>query len=395
MQNIILLGLVSFFADISTEMVYPLIPLYLTASFGATPLLIGIIEGFAESAASLLRVFSGYLSDKYPYKKFIAFVGYSCATFYKFILLIATSWVGILFARILDCIGKGLRTSPRNVIVSESSPKDSIGESFGIHKALDMTGSAIGIFITYLLLANLDQDFNYKTVFIVSIIPALIALIVLSLVKENKAKVDIEENIAEKPSFKSFKKIDKNLKLYLLVVLVFTLGNSSNNFLLLKAQEIGFSADKVVLLYFIYTITAAFLSVPFGTLSDKIGRKKVLVSGYFIFSLVYLGFALIQIPQLMVINFILYGFYTALVTGAERAMISEISPPELKGTMLGLHSTIVGLALLPASFIAGILWTSLGSFSPFVLGSFLSLCACTTLIILLNKMPQKTSYKGL
>lgn len=186
MRNIILLGLVSFFSDISSEMVYPLIPLYLTAVFGATPALVGIVEGIAESIASLLKVYSGYISDKYKRKKVLAFGGYSTGIFYKIALLLATSWTGILLARVIDRIGKGIRTAPRDVLVCESADHDKMGKAFGIHKALDMAGAALGILIAYLLLSNSSGGFDYQTLFILAIIPAILGLMMLLFVKEKK-----------------------------------------------------------------------------------------------------------------------------------------------------------------------------------------------------------------
>ncbi len=381
MWNIIFLGLVSFFADISAEMVYPIIPLYLTANFGATPALVGIIEGIAESIASLLKVFSGYVTDKYKKKKPIAFAGYATGLIYKIALIMAGSWAGILGARVIDRIGKGIRTAPRDVMVSESAEKGQAGKAFGIHKALDMAGSAIGILIAYLLLKNSKGSFNYKQIFLISIIPAVICLIMFVKIKEKK-----EEYIVKKrePFWQNIKKLDTQLIMYLLVAFLFTLGNSSNAFLLLRAKNLGFDDTSVILLYFLYNATASILSIPAGKRSDKIGRKRLLITGNIIFVIVYLGFAFVVNKLFMIALFVLYGVYTAMTAGVERAFISEISPKELKGTMLGLHSTIVGIALLPASSIAGILWTSYGAKVPFIFGAFMSLMATIILLLLMK-----------
>jgi len=384
MLNIIFLGLVSFFTDLSTEMIYPLIPLYLTTAFGATPALVGVIEGIAESVASLLKVFSGYITDRFQKKKATAFAGYAPGVLYKLALLFAGSWVGILGARVLDRIGKGIRTAPRDVLVSESADKGNMGKAFGIHKALDMSGAALGILITYFILRGTGDNINYKRMFILSIIPAVIGLCMFVFVKEKKEPRSVK---SREPFWKNIRKVDGQLRLYLVVVFLFTLGNSSNAFIILKANAVGFNEISAILLYFIYNMTASILSVPFGKLSDRIGRKKLLVPGYLAFSLCYLGFAFASNQWVMVVVFVIYGAYTAMIAGAERAFVAEISPPELKGTMLGLHSTVAGIALLPASIIAGFLWDVFGSAVPFVFGAALSLVAALILVFFM-KNPQ-------
>ncbi len=394
MTNIILLGFVSFFSDLSSEMVYPLIPLYLTGAFGATPVLLGIIEGIAESVASLLKVYSGYVTDKYFNRKPVAFLGYAGGLVYKVALIWAASWTGILFARIIDRIGKGIRTAPRDALVAESADSAHMGKSFGIHKALDKAGSALGILFAYLLLADTVGAFDYKKVFALSAIPAVLGLFALLFVKEEKMKKTASKEIEKERFWHNLKNIDGNLKLYLAIAFIFTLGNSSNAFLLLRANNIGFSDMNVVLLYLVYNLTAALLAIPFGKLSDKLGRKCVLVAGYLIFSAVYLGFAFSNHQTTFILLFVLYGFYTAMISGVERAMITEIAPQNLKGTMLGLHATVVGVALLPASVIAGLLWYKIGPAAPFVFGAVLSLAAALILVVLFNKLgPGKSLYE--
>lgn len=374
-RNIVFLGLVSFFADVSAEMVYPIIPLYLTTVFGATPALVGLIEGIAESVASLLKVFSGYISDKFKHKKAIAFCGYATGLVYKVALIFATSWAGILVARVIDRFGKGVRTAPRDVMVSESADKKSMGKAFGIHKMLDMAGSALGILLAFVLMKNIGES-GYHTIFLISVIPVVIALFMFFFIHENKQP---REKTHREPFWHGIKKLDKRLHLYLGVTFLFTLGNSSNSFLLLRAADVGFSSSSAVLLYFVYNITASILAVPCGKLSDKFGRKKLLVGGYLVFSLVYFGFAVCSSKPFMILIFIIYGIFTAMTAGVERAFIAEIAPPELKGTMLGLHSTLAGIALLPASIIAGLLWDGIGAYAPFVYGGLLSLIAAVIL----------------
>ncbi|MCI2056763.1 MAG: MFS transporter [Oscillibacter sp.] len=383
MLNIVFLGLVSFFADASSEMVYPLIPLYLTAAFGATPALVGVIEGIAESLASLLKVFSGYLTDRFQRKKPLAFSGYATGLLYKLALLFAGGWTGILGARVIDRLGKGIRTAPRDVMVSESAEGAHMGKAFGVHKALDMAGSAAGILASYFLLKHLASDTaSYRTVFTLSIIPAALALVMFFFIKEK------HENRVQKtrePFWKNVRSLDGRLKLYLVVSALFTLGNSSNTFLLLRAKSVGFTDTSVILLYFLYNLTASVLSIPLGRLSDRIGRKQLLVGGYLLFSAVYFGFAFASKSGTMIVIFAVYGIYTAMTSGVERAFIAEISPADLKGTMLGLQSTLTGVALLPASAVAGLLWNQFGAPAPFLYGAALSLTAAVLLCIFLRK----------
>ena len=381
MWNVVLLGLVSFFSDISAEMVYPIIPLYLSAAFGATPALIGLIEGIAESLASLLKVFSGYITDKFGKKKPIAFIGYAAGLVYKVALILAGSWGGVLGARVIDRVGKGIRTAPRDVMVCDSADGNNLGKAFGVHKALDMAGSAIGIFISYLLLEKAGKTAAYKELFAISIIPAILGLLMFFFIKEKRTHEDAKKR---EPFWQNIKKLDGQLKLYLFVAFLFTLGNSSNAFLLLRAKSVGFDDNNVILLYLIFNLTASILSIPLGRLSDRVGRKKLLVAGYFVFSAVYLGFAFASSQFTIIIVFVLYGFYSAMITGVERAFIAEISPVDLKGSMLGLHSTIVGIALLPSSVIAGLLWVRFGASSPFLFGSVMSLLAAFILLLFMK-----------
>ncbi|MDR0782389.1 MAG: MFS transporter [Propionibacteriaceae bacterium] len=382
--NVVFLGLVSFFTDLSTEMVYPLIPLYLMATLGATPALVGVIEGIAESAASLLKVFSGYISDRFQKKKGLAFTGYAAGVVYKLILLLASSWWGILGARVIDRIGKGIRTAPRDVLVAESVKGQSMGRAFGLHKALDMIGAALGILITFFILRQLSgtDTFNYKALFALSMIPGVLGLVMFVFIRQTKTPAPA----TREPFWANAKRLDRSLKTYLLVTFLFTLGNSSNAFLLIRAKSTGFSDTNVILLYFLFNLVASLLALPLGHLSDRIGRKNLLVPGYLTFSVVYLGFAFADQALWMVIAFGLYGVYTALIAGVERAYVAEIAPPDLKGTMLGLQSTVAGIALLPASLIAGLLWEAFGPRVPFLFGATMSLAAAA---ILLATMPSR------
>jgi len=385
--NIIFLGLVSFFIDLSTHMVYPLVPLYLVYAFGATPSFIGVIEGVAESLASLLKVFSGYATDRFKKKKALAFIGYVPATIYKLLLLFAASWVGVFVAKVVDRLGKGIRNAPRNVLISESADKASIGKSFGIHKSFDMAGVALGTLAAFFILRLFTDDAvgygeGFRAVFAIALIPSVLGLLMFFFIKEKK-----EERApkSKEPFWKNFKRVDGQLKIYLLVVFLFTLGNSSNVFILLRAQDVGFAISGVILLYFLHSMTASVFAIPMGKLSDRFGRKKLLVPGYLVFSLCYFGFAFATHQWAMIVAFVAYGMYTAMIAGVERAYVAEIAPPELKGTMLGLQATVAGVALLPASIIAGLMRDNISPAAPFIFGASLSLIAALVLVVFLKK----------
>ncbi|MDP4117840.1 MAG: MFS transporter [Bacillota bacterium] len=377
LSNIVMLGLVSMFVDLSTEMVYPLVPLFLTATLGASPAIVGIIEGIAESIASLLKVFSGYIGDVYHNKKRLAFAGYSASVIYKIFLILAASWPGVLVARVIDRTGKGIRTAPRDALVAQSSNGKKLGGSFGLHKMLDMAGSSLGALFAYLFIVT---NFGFHKAFLFSIIPAVIGILIIFAVKEDKSC----EVPCEKLTLKGIK-LDGKLKMYLAVMFIFCLGNSSNTFLLLKAQERGFSSSQVILLYLIFNVATSVLAIPSGKLSDKFGRSKILVPGYLIYGFVYLGFALMSSKPAILFLFIAYGAYTAFVSGAERAFIVENSPSGLKGTILGLYGMLQGIGLLLSSIIAGLLWDYINSGASFIFGGVIGIISALTILVILEK----------
>lgn len=375
-SNIVLIGLVSLFVDMSTEMVYPLIPLYLTSVLGATPAVVGIIEGISESIASLLKVFSGYIGDVHQNKKHLAFVGYSASVIYKVCLMLSTSWIGVLGARVIDRTGKGIRTAPRDSLVAQSSDKNKLGGSFGLHKMLDMAGSSLGALLAFIFIAT---GLGFRKAFLYSIIPAIIGILIIPAIHENKN----QKQRVEKLTLKGVK-LHSKLKMYLVVMFVFSLGNSSNIFLLLKAKERGFSSSQVLLLYLIFNISASILAIPSGKLSDKFGRSAILVPGYIIFGLVYIGFALLSSKTTIIFLFIAYGAYTAFISGAERAYISEVAPADFKGTVLGIYGMLQGVGLLFSSIIAGAMWDNISSNAPFWFGGILGIGSAIVIAILLS-----------
>ena len=372
--------------DISSEMVYPLLPIYLVTQLGAGPAILGFIEGIAESLASLFKVFSGYFSDKIKSRKPFTIFGYTSSTIGKFFLFIATNWVYVLAARVIDRFGKGIRTAPRDALIADSAKEGKKGAAFGLHRAMDTLGASIGVLSAYLLITHfspsegggsrygfnqwLGRD-NFKYIFLLSLIPAFLGIIFLFLVKEKKIEI---KNRPENLKFR-WRALDKRLKLFLIFTFIFTLGNSSNQFLLLRAKDLGSSLSEVVLFYLVYNISYALVSYPAAYFSDRIGRKKILVLGYLFYGLVYLGFALNHSLSNFWFLFGIYGLYIGFTEGVEKALIADIAPSELRATSIGLHATFVGIGLFPASVFAGILWKFFGAAAPFYFGGMMGILA--------------------
>lgn len=384
MFNIILLGITSFLTDISSEMVYPILPIFLVTTLGASPAILGLIEGIAESLASLLKVFSGYFSDKIRQRKPFAIFGYASSTLGKLLLYISTSWAYVLVGRVIDRFGKGVRTAPRDAIIADSSKQGKRGAAFGLHRSMDTLGAIAGVTIAYFLITGFSpdagsrQEFNsfagkspLRNIFLFSLIPAFFGVLFLFLVKEKKSESKVTH---EKLEFK-WGSLDKRLRLFLIFTFIFTLGNSSNQFLLLRAKNIGGTVPQVILFYLVYNITYFLFSYPASYLSDKIGRKKLLVMGYLFYGLVYLGFARIHSLNMFWFLFALYGLYAGFTEGAEKALVTDIAPLNLRATAIGLHASLVGVGLLPASLLAGLLWKFLGAAAPFYFGGFMGIIA--------------------
>lgn len=374
--NVYVLGLTSLLTDISTEMVYPLIPLFLTVTLGVTPAVVGFIEGIAESLASLLKVFSGHISDRTGRRKPLAIGGYAASTFGKVFLFFAGAWPVVLVARVIDRLGKGVRTAPRDAMIADTILSGQRGRAFGLHRLLDSTGAVVGALLSFWFLTRYRGDF--RPVFLWSLVPAAVGVVALVLAREPR----LQRSLAKDLGFR-WSALDRRLKAFLIIAFVFTLGNSSNQFLLLRAGNVGFSAGTVILLYVVYNLTYALISYPAGRLSDRIGRKGLLVAGYAFYGLVYIGFALVKHLPFYWGLFALYGVYIGLSEGVEKAFVADIAPPNLRATMIGLHATIIGLGLFPASLLAGVLWDAFGPVAPFYFGGFMGLVSAIALAVLI------------
>lgn len=369
MFNIIILGLTSLLTDISSEMVYPILPVYLVTVLGASPAILGLIEGVAESAASLLKVFSGYFSDKFKSRKPLTMAGYAFSTIGKAFLYIATSWTYVFAGRLLDRFGKGIRTAPRDALIADSSREGRRGAAFGLHRAMDTLGAVMGVLFAYYLVTRYKGE--PRDVFLFSLVPAFFGVALLLLVREKRGYLPSK---GRKIEFQ-WSGLDRRLKAFFIFTFIFTLGNSSNQFLLLRAKEGGNPLAVVILFYLVYNIVYSLVSYPAARLSDKIGRKKILVVGYLFYGLVYLGFALNQDSFNYWFLFAVYGLYMGFTEGVEKALIADIAPEDLRATAIGLHATLVGIGLLPASLIAGFLWKYLGPGAPFYFGGIMGIFA--------------------
>jgi MFS family permease len=380
MNTVLILGLVSLFTDISSEMVYPLLPLYLTTTLGATPAIVGIIEGIAESLASLLKTYSGYVSDKIRKRKPLAVVGYGSATVGKLFLYLSTSWGWVLAGRVVDRFGKGVRTAPRDALIAEASAEGRLGHSFGLHRALDTLGAVIGIAIAYYLFRTTHG--GYTRIFLFAMIPGIIGVLLLIPVKDKKAT----ERAAKVHPMAGWRTLDSRLKAFFLVAFLFTLGNSSNQFLLLRANNLGFDAADVILAYLLCNVVYALCAYPAGRLSDRIGRRAILVLGYLFYGLVYLGFSFASKGLHVWVLFGVYGLYSGLTEGIEKALVAELCPGESRATLLGVHATLVGIGLLPASLIGGLLWRMVGPEAPFYFGGVVGILAAAGMFLVVPRL---------
>ena len=379
-KNVFVLGLVSFFNDVASEMIYPLVPIFLTSVLGAPVAIVGLIEGIAESTASVLKVVSGWLSDKWRKRKPFVVAGYSFSAISKILLSLAFSWPFVLIARFVDRFGKGTRTSARDALITESSENSIRGRSFGFHRSLDTLGAVVGPLIALLAIHFLDNKF--RLIFFLAFIPAFIGiLLLLFFVKEKKKEAN------SSPAFHfNWRNLDHSFKIFLLISFIFALGNSSDAFLILRAQNLGLSLILVVLAYVLFNFTYAIFSIPAGIISDKIGPKKVLLGGFLLFSAVYLFFGLAHSSLFLWFLFPVYGIYMALTEGVGKAYISNLVLREKSGTAFGVYQTAIGLCTFFASLIAGLLWTYIDVSAPFIFGSIIAVISAFLFVVLEKKV---------
>lgn len=396
-RNVWAVSLTSFLNDISSEMVINILPLFLSNVLGVRTNIIGVIEGVAEATASLLKVFSGWLSDKLGGRKWIAVAGYGISTLSKPFFYFANSWGMIAGVRWADRLGKGVRTAPRDALVADSIKTEQRGIAFGFHRAADTGGAMVGILVAALAVwlaqsNNLQLGENtFRTVVLISLVPAVLAVISLAAIAR-----DIPKGSETKAPKISFKDLGKPFLIFLFIVGLFDLGNSSDAFLVLRAQERGMSVIGILLMLAAFNLVYALVSTPAGSLSDRIGRRKVIIGGWLVYGAIYLGFGLAQRPWHIWVLYIAYGLYYGMAYGTAKAMVADLVSPELRGTAYGTYNATLGMIDFPASLLAGLLWQGVGGWdgfgpsAPFFFGGGLAFLAA---LLLLLWRPQKIDHE--
>ena len=382
-KNAFFTGLTSFFTDTSTKMVYSVMPLFLL-SIGASKTTISLIEGIAESTASLLKAISGYWSDKIGKNKPFMIIGYGITAIITPLYALARIPIQILFFRFFERIGKGLRPAPRDSLISGSIKKNEAGKTFGFQKAMDNSGAIVGPLIAFLLLSIFPLNYSY--IFLLATIPAILGVLtIIIFIKEAKAEKKETTNKI------SLKLLPKKFYFFLIIIFVFTLGNSADALLLVKTSETGIDKSYIPFVYMIFNTVSVLLAIPIGKLSDRIGREKLIILGFIVYAIVYYFFGRFNSINVFIFLFMLYGFYSALTDGSQKAMISDIVSKDLKGTGFGIYHAVLGITLLPASLIAGLLYDKVNSNAPFYFGSIMALIATILMIIftVLDKKKEK------
>jgi len=375
--NVLVSGLVSFFTDISSEMIVPVLPLFVTTVLGASMMVVGLIEGIAESTASVMRSFAGLLSDRLGRRKPLIVSGYGLSNITKPLLALAGSWGQVLAIRFADRLGKGIRGAPRDALIADSVAAERRGLAFGFHRSLDTAGAALGPLIAFATLAILPE--NYRAVFWIATIPGALAILIASVFLRELRR---PAGARALPGMR-ITGLGSRFAVFTAIITLFALGNSSDAFLILRAKNLGMPVATIPLVYFAFNIVYAGLSIPAGAISDRVGRRRVLIVGYVVFALVYLGFAVVSGPVgrwSVLPLFLTYGVYYALTEGIQRAFVVDLVPTDLRATALGTFSSATGLALLPASLVAGFLWDRIGPAAPFYYGAATSAAAAILLL---------------
>ena len=381
-RNVWAVSLTSFLMDISSEMVINILPLFLFNVLGVRMSLIGVIEGIAEATASLLKLFSGWFSDRLRARKWLAVSGYAISALVKPFFYFANSWITIAAVRFTDRVGKGIRTAPRDALVADSVTEKTRGLAFGFHRAADTAGATLGLLVAlgvvWYVQSNVVHlgESTFRIIVLVSLIPAGLAVLTLAIGAQD---VPVTGQRAA-PKF-AFKSLGKPFMVFMVIVSVFEIGNSSDAFLVLRAQERGLSVTGILSMLVVFNLVYTLVSTPAGALSDRIGRKRLIIAGWLVYAVVYLGFGLAQTAVQVWVLYAFYGLYYGLAYGTSKAMIADLVPENVRGTAYGTYNAAIGILDFPASVIAGVLWqgvgawTGLGAAAPFIFGSAAALLA--------------------
>ena len=374
-RNTILLALSSFFSDVSTEMLYPVLPIFLTQTLKSGGSVVGIIEGVAEATKNIIQGFSGSLSDKIQKRKPIAVAGFIFSALAKPLIGVSTAWQGVLTARFLDRLGSGSRSAPRDALIAASVSEENRGKAFGLEGIGDNLGAFIGPLIAVGLLFVFYLDIRF--IFYLAFIPGLLAVLMVLLVKEKRVDVQVKAKLDV--GLSSF---PKEYWKYLLVIAIFGIGNSSNAFLILQTRNIGVPLIATIFIYAIYNLVAALISYPSGSLSDKFGRKPLLLASFFIFLITYLGFSFISNIAIITLLFVFYGLYHGIFRTVGKSLATDLVPAHLRASGVGWYSTTIGLSAFIASIVAGQLWDKVGHTSVFIFGAMSALSGIAALLFL-------------
>jgi MFS family permease len=386
-RNVWMLGFVSLLTDISTDMIYSLLPLFLVSTLGARLITVGLIEGVAEAAASITKIFSGALSDFLGQRKGLAVLGYGLSTLLKPLFVLATSPSWVLVARLGDRIGKGIRVAPRDALVADVTVPQVRGAAYGLRQSLDTVGALTGPLIAAGLMTVSSQ--NFRLVFGLALLPGVLAVALLVIGVHDSPNPEIKLAKANPLHWEHLQSLGKAYWMLIGVTLLFNLGNSSEAFLLLRVQQIGVPTALVPLTLVVTNLVYCLSAYPVGLLSDRVGRLRLLIGGFCLYALVYLGFAFLQLPWQSWALFALYGLHLGLTKGSLLALVADQVPSQLRGTAFGFVNLAAGVALLPASLLAGTLWDLLGAQATFMTGSCFAVAAAAVLFATSTTEVQK------
>lgn len=390
-QNVFYVGLLSFFGGISQDIFSPILPLYLTATLGFDKTFVGVAEGVVTASANLFKVLAGFFSDKFKKQKPIIFVGYFLSMVGRPLLAFFTSGAAILGLRLMDGTGKGIKDPPKNVLIAGSATKETRGKSFGIARMLDTLGSVAGPLLLFGLLYLLkDSATLYHRILLFTALPLAITLIILVIkvkeIQHGEPPAPTLESAAPQASSSLTRALPQSFYLFLLIVILFTLGNSSDAFLILRARNLGITLLEIPLVIALFNFIYAMLAVPFGLLSDRIGRIPTMLIGWAAYALVYLGFALASHAMLIWFLYAFYGIYYATSEGVAKALLADMVDAGHRGRAFGIYGTTVGVATLPASFLAGFLWDRVSPQAPFYFGAAMAAIAALLLFFFSKKL---------